>query len=91
MEKIARELATESSLIVVVGHTDASPIFSARFPSNWHLSEERAKQMAEVLMDFSPQLQQRISSEGRAATEPIAPNDTAEGRAHNRRIDIRIR
>jgi len=91
MEKIARELATESSLIVVVGHTDASPIFSARFPSNWHLSEERAKQVAEVLMDFSPQLQKRISSEGRAATEPIAPNDTAEGRAHNRRIDIRIR
>jgi type VI secretion system protein ImpK len=91
MEKIAKELDTESSLIVVVGHTDAVPIFSARFPSNWHLSQERAKDVAEVLIAFMPQLQQRISSEGRAATEPIAPNDTAEGRARNRRIDIRIR
>lgn len=91
LEKIAKELDTEPSLIVVVGHTDASPIFSARFPSNWHLSEERAKNVAEVLTSFSPQLQKRISSEGRAATEPIAANDTAEGRARNRRIDIQIR
>lgn len=91
MEKIVKELDTEPSLIVVVGHTDAMPIFSARFPSNWNLSQERAKDVAEVLIAFAPQLQTRISSEGRAATEPIAPNDTAEGRARNRRIDIRIR
>ena len=91
MDKIARELDTDPSPVVVVGHTDSSPIFSARFPSNWHLSQQRAENVATMLVDSNPRLQQRISSEGHAATEPIASNDTAEGRARNRRIEIRIR
>ena len=91
IEKIAKELSNESSRISVVGHTDATPIFSARFPSNWHLSQARAKDVADMLLAYAPLLQERISSEGRAATEPIASNDNAEGRARNRRIEIRIR
>ena len=90
LAKIARELQTGTSRIVVVGHTDDRPIFSARFPSNWHLSQARAKNVANILMASAP-LKARIHFEGHAASEPIAPNDTAENRARNRRIDIQIR
>jgi type VI secretion system protein ImpK len=90
MQKIAAELANDPARIAVVGHTDASPIFSARFPSNWHLSQARAKNVSDMLATYAP-LQERISFEGREAMEPIASNDTEEDRARNRRIDIRIR
>jgi type VI secretion system protein ImpK len=88
--KIARELQSDTSRILVVGHTDSKPIFSARFPSNWHLSQARAKNVADILTS-SAFLQDRVRFEGRADTEPIAPNDTPENRARNRRIDIRVR
>jgi len=90
LAKIARELQTDTSRIVVVGHTDNRPIFSARFPSNWHLSQARAKNVADILLAAAP-LRARVSYEGRADKEPIAPNDTAANRARNRRIDIQIR
>lgn len=91
MQKIAAELANDPARIAVVGHTDASPIFSARFPSNWHLSQARAKNVSDMLVTYVAPLQERISFEGREAMEPIASNDTEEDRARNRRIDIRIR
>ncbi len=90
MEKIALELQKDRSRIVVFGHTDSSPIFSARFPSNWHLSQARARNVANILNGYAP-LQDRMSFEGMGATDPIATNDTIEGKARNRRIDIRIR
>jgi type VI secretion system protein ImpK len=90
LAKIARELKTDTSRIVVVGHTDNRPIFSARFPSNWHLSQARAKNVANILTASAP-LKARISFEGHADSDPIAPNDTAENRALNRRIEIQIR
>jgi len=90
LAKIAQQLQTDLSRIVVVGHTDDKPIFSARFPSNWHLSNARAKSVAKELAAFAP-LRERISFEGHADSEPIAPNDNEENRARNRRIDIQIR
>jgi type VI secretion system protein ImpK len=90
LKKIAQELQTDTRRIIVVGHTDDRPIFSARFPSNWHLSQARAKNVASILMSSAP-LKDRIRFEGHADSEPIAPNDTAENRARNRRIEIRIR
>jgi type VI secretion system protein ImpK len=90
LSKIAQQLQTDPSRIVVVGHTDDRPIFSARFPSNWHLSQARAKSVANVLAASSP-MRARISFEGHADSEPIAPNDNEENRARNRRIDIQIR
>jgi type VI secretion system protein ImpK len=88
--KIAHELQRDNSMITVIGHTDNQPIFSARFPSNWHLSEARAKNVA-GLMAAAATLQGRIRYEGHADNEPVAPNDTAANRARNRRIDIQIR
>ena len=90
LAKIARELQTETSLITVIGHTDDRPIFSARFPSNWHLSQARAKNVANILIASAP-LEGRIRFEGHADSEPIAANDTPANRARNRRIDIQIR
>jgi type VI secretion system protein ImpK len=92
MKKIAQELDLndKTSRIDVVGHSDATPIFTARFPSNWHLSQARAKNVADILAASAP-LQERTSFDGRGAMEPIASNDTEEDRARNRRIDIRIR
>jgi len=63
------------------------PIRSARFPSNMALSLARAESVADLI---KRQLQdpRRIRAEGRADREPIASNDTAEGRSRNRRIEV---
>ena len=73
--------------MIITGHSDNIPIRSARFPSNLHLSLARAKA---VMQRISAKLAapDRISAEGRAEREPIASNDTADGRAKNRRIEV---
>jgi type VI secretion system protein ImpK len=73
--------------VIVAGHSDNVPIKTARFPSNTHLSLARAES---VMRQFATSVEDpsRLSAEGRAEKEPIAPNDTAEGRARNRRIEV---
>jgi type VI secretion system protein ImpK len=87
LEKISQALTTISSQINVVGHTDNVPIFTARFPSNWDLSNARAKTVADFLSQ-NPQLANRVNSEGRADTQALVPNDSPEHKAMNRRIEI---
>ncbi len=88
LERIARALAVVPGRVVVLGHTDNQPINRAgRFPSNWDLSRERAKAVVADLAASGPDAS-RFSSEGRADSEPIASNSTAEGRARNRRVEI---
>lgn len=86
--KIAAALDKEPKSIKVIGHTDNVKLSSvSRFPSNLQLSIERAKAVADVLKRglTNPA---RVQVEGRADEEPIASNDTKEGRAKNRRVDI---
>jgi type VI secretion system protein ImpK len=90
LKKIAKELENEQDSILVTGHTDDKPIVSARFPSNWHLSAARAKNVLAILT-ASAQLKGSARSEGRADGEPLEPNDTPEHRALNRRVDILIK
>lgn len=90
LTKIAQALTRTNDRILVVGHSDDRPIFSARFPSNWHLSQARAKNVAQALAAAAP-MADRIRFEGRADSEPIYPNDSPQHRALNRRIDIHIR
>ncbi len=75
--------------IRIEGHADNRPIKSAKFPSNWHLSVERALNTAYYLINkgVSPE---KISVAGYAEYKPIAPNDTEENRSKNRRVDIVI-
>lgn len=87
--KIAVELKNGKDNVLVTGHTDDKPIFSARFPSNFELSTARAKNVSGVLISsgLAPTL---VRAEGRADYEPLVPNDTPEHRAINRRVDILI-
>jgi len=74
--------------IIVTGHTDNVPINTARYPSNWELSASRALNFMKVLLEYVDP--ERISSTGRGEYHPIASNDTPEGRAANRRVEISI-
>lgn len=88
LDRIARALAAVPGRVVVLGHTDNQPLNrSGRFPSNWHLSRERARAVAADLASFSRDAS-RFTYEGRADSEPIAPNNTPEGRSRNRRVEI---
>lgn len=71
----------------VVGHTDNLPIRTIRYPSNWELSVDRAKTVADILKkDLS--YDREIFIQGKASAEPIIDNTTAEGRSLNRRVEI---
>jgi type VI secretion system protein ImpK len=85
--KVATVLEKEPGAVKVVGHTDSAPIRSVRFPSNFHLSQERAKAVAS-LVQAGLTKPNRIESEGKGADIPIATNDTPAGRAQNRRVEI---
>jgi chemotaxis protein MotB len=71
----------------VEGHTDDQPIQTSRFPSNWELSVLRATEVVKFMVDegMPPQ---RILPSGHAEFVPVGGNDTPEGRALNRRIEI---
>jgi chemotaxis protein MotB len=71
----------------VAGHTDNVPISTDRFPSNWDLGAARAITVTELLIG-SGLPAARVSAASFADTQPADSNDTKEGKAHNRRIEI---
>ena len=87
LDKIAEALADVPGAIVVSGHTDNVPLRTLRFPSNYHFSQARAKAVMRILADRGGN-PKRFTAVGRADGEPLAPNQTAEGRALNRRVEI---
>jgi type VI secretion system protein ImpK len=90
MARIADALTQVSGSVLVTGHTDNQPIArSARFPSNWHLSEERARTVRDLLVGRKV-ASDRIRAEGRADAEPLVANDTPGNRALNRRVEITL-
>ncbi|MEE3480426.1 MAG: flagellar motor protein MotB [Lachnospiraceae bacterium] len=80
----------QNNLIVVEGHTDNVPIHSARYESNEVLSMYRAMYVANVLRENSTIDDSHIESAGRGDYVPVADNGTPEGRARNRRVEIKI-
>jgi len=88
--RIAEALDRVAGTIVVTGHTDDVPIRTARYPSNWELSTERARSVV-GLMASRVREPARLRAEGLADSEPLAPNDTAANRARNRRVSILLR
>jgi chemotaxis protein MotB len=72
----------------VEGHTDDIPISTAEFRSNWELSVRRATEVVRYLIEKHDLSPRRISAVGYAEYHPVAPNDTAENRSRNRRIEI---
>ena len=87
LERVAAALKDTKGPIIIVGHSDNQPIKSARFPSNMHLSLARAEAVTKTLAALVED-KSRLKAEGRADKEPIVKNDSAEGRATNRRIEI---
>ncbi len=88
LEIIAKELKRSPNPIRMEGHTDAVPIHTERFRSNWHLSAARGIAMMELFTSRFGFPAERIAIAGFAETAPVANNETAEGRARNRRVDI---
>ncbi|MBB1163173.1 DotU family type VI secretion system protein [Aquariibacter albus] len=86
--RIAQALKETPGRVLVHGHTDSQPIRSARFPSNWHLSQERADAVRNELLRTVTA--ERVRAEGRADAEPRADNGTPQGRARNRRVEITL-
>ncbi len=72
---------------LIAGHTDNTQIRSGRFKSNWHLSVERAVSVVRFMVEagFEPK---NLGAAGYGEFDPIAPNDTPENLAKNRRIEI---
>ena len=90
VDMIAETLMSNPYHFRIEGHTDSVPINTARFPSNWELSTARATYILSYLtMNFAFE-PTRLSVAGYGEHRPIAPNNTAEGRAINRRVDIVI-
>ena len=88
---IASLLASLPERVTISGHTDNVPISTAQFPSNWELSSARAVSLMRGLMGAQPSLNPaRFSALGYSEYRPIASNDTAEGRAQNRRVEVFI-
>lgn len=85
--KIARALEGTEGRILVSGYTDDLPIFTSKYPSNWHLSLARANAMSEALA-AGANLHGRLWPEGHGDANPVAPNDSPQNRALNRRVEI---
>ena len=76
--------------IIVSGHTDNVPISTARFASNWDLSVMRAVNFMKILLENNQLNPEWFSAKGYGEFKPIASNDTNEGKAKNRRVEILI-
>lgn len=90
LDRIASLLAIRTCRLRIEGHTDNVPIHTAQVASNWELSTARSTELVRVLIlrhHFAPD---RLSAAGYAEFHPIASNETEQGRALNRRVDLVI-
>ncbi len=90
MTKLRSALTTINGRIAVEGHTDDIPIFTAEFPSNWHLSSSRALSVAHELLRDGSISDDRFMVIGYADTKPYEENNSEDDRAKNRRVEIVI-
>ncbi len=94
LKKLYGLFSATSSNIRIEGHTDDMPIvqgssLAQRFPSNWELSSQRSVNVLKYLEKLGIE-RKRLSAAAYADTRPVKPNDTYEGRAYNRRVEIVI-
>ncbi|MET4026504.1 chemotaxis protein MotB [Marinobacter sp. MBR-99] len=91
IERVVEVLASCTGDVVVSGHTDNVPISSGVYRSNWDLSAARAVSVVHELVLDRQIPADRVVAAGRAETRPLVPNDSAENRAVNRRVEIAVR
>ena len=93
LTRVATELKKSSHQVLVIGHTDNKPIrpsLSKQYPSNWELAGARAASVVRLFAS-SGLPSKRMLAVSVADSQPVASNKTEEGRARNRRIEIRLR
>ncbi|MCO7228603.1 OmpA family protein [Halomonas sp. CnH100-B] len=90
LQELAVLLGELTGTVSIDGHTDDVPIRTAQFRSNWDLSAMRAASVANVLVNSGAIAPERLIIQGFAETRPLAANDTPEGRAANRRVELTI-
>jgi len=90
LRQIAAALSASPYDVRVEGHTDNLPIHSGQFASNWELSSARATRIARLLLDLHAVQAEKLSAAGYAEFHPVDTNDTPQGRANNRRVDLVI-
>lgn len=90
LEKVAEAILKIPNQIRLEGHTDNVPIHNEQFKSNWELSSARSIAVLEFLTERFTVPVKRLAVSGYADVAPVASNDTDEGRARNRRVDIVI-
>jgi chemotaxis protein MotB len=92
LAKVAHRLLELPHRILVQGHTDDVPIagrLASRYPTNWELAGARAASVVRILAERGVP-PERLAAVSLADTQPVASNDTPEGKAANRRIEIRL-
>ncbi len=87
---IVKIVGPEKMNIRIEGHTDNVPIHNEKYDSNWELSTARATEIIKLFITKFNLAPNRLSASGYAEYYPTASNDTAEGRATNRRVDLVI-
>lgn len=88
LRQIATALGHTPYDLRIEGHTDNIPIHSSEFDSNWELSSARATRIARIFLALHAMPAERLSAAGYAEFHPVASNETADGRAQNRRVDL---
>ncbi|MDE1183222.1 type VI secretion system protein TssL, long form [Paraburkholderia sp.] len=88
LSRVAQALERIDGSVVVTGHTDDQPIHTPLFASNLALSEARAATVRRQLLSSGLSRAERVTIAGRGDQQPVDTNTTAEGRAHNRRVEI---
>lgn len=90
LDKLAQQIKNCDNKIRIEGHSDNTPIRNSKYSSNWELSSARAVNIVRYLIENSKIEKSRLSASGYADNVPVATNETQEGRAKNRRVDIII-
>jgi len=90
VEQVVEVLRTVPNRITLIGHADSTPIHNQRFKNNWELSAARGLRLLELLSTRYGIDESRLSVSSDGANQPASPNDTPEGRAINRRVEILI-
>src|SRR5437763_8709338 len=90
LDRIATILAVRTCRLRIEGHTDNVPIHTSQMASNWELSTARSTELVRLLILRYRFLPERLSAAGYAEYHPITSNETSQGRAQNRRVDMVI-
>jgi chemotaxis protein MotB len=90
LDKVAQIIKDSNRKVIIEGHTDDQPIKTAEYPSNWELSAARATKIVRYLIIRHKIPADRLTAVAYADQKPVAPNDSEENRARNRRIEILI-